>query len=90
MNPNAAHLVSIISAAENRLSALFYLVGGGDFAGQYVLVSSARVAKNQHEETCIFIADALGEPKDWVALYRRFDCDQDEALKGFGYPVNGT
>ena len=86
MNPNAAHLVSLISIAENRLSALFYLTGGGDFAGEYVLVSSARVSNLKHEETCIFIADEAGEPKDWVALYRRRDFDQDEALKSFGYP----
>ena len=90
MNPNSAHLVSLISIAENRLSALFYLTGTGAFAGEYVLVSSARTANEQNEETCIFIADESGEPRDWIALYRRMDFDHDEALKSFGYPKSSN
>jgi hypothetical protein len=87
MNPNASHLVRIINVAENRLSSLFFLVGEGDYAGNYVLVSSARVSNELHEETCIFIADESGEPKDWTYVHRRSDCDQHQALADFGYPV---
>jgi hypothetical protein len=90
MNPSMAYLVRLISITENRLSTLFYLAGSGEFSGKYVLVSSARTANEQNEETCIFIADESGEPIDWVALYRRMDFDQDEALKSFGYPRSST
>ncbi len=90
LDMNSAHLVSLISVAEHRLSALFYLVGEGEHAGNYVLVSSARTAIGKNEETCIFISDEFGEPKTWLSLYRRLDFDQETALKNFGYPVQKT
>lgn len=90
MNPNAAHLVNLISVAEHRLSALFYLVGEGEHAGNYVLVSSARTAIGKNEETCIFICDEKGEPTTWLSIYRRLDFDQETALKNFGYPIIKT
>jgi hypothetical protein len=88
VNPNASHLVSLISVTEHRLSALFFLVGSGTYAGMYVLVSSARTELGENEETRIFLCDEVGEPTSWDSLYRRLDFDQEEALKSFGYPVH--
>lgn len=88
VNPSASHLVSIISITPNKLSTLFYLVGPcGTYDGNYVLVSSARTALGENEETRIFLCDEEGEPTTWESLYRRLDFDQEEALKSFGYPV---
>ena len=88
VNPNASHLIRLISISPNNLSALFYLVGNGSYAGTYVLVSSARTALGENEETRIFLCNAEGEPHTWESLHRRLDFDQEEALKSFGYPVH--
>lgn len=86
MTKPTAHFLGIKDLSPNRLATLFFL-NYGEYGDNYVLVSSARRALNEYEQTCVFICDSSGEPTTWEWVYRRFDFDQNAALESLGYKI---
>ena len=83
MNPCRATPIKLLNADEENISAL-YLLTGGVHDNKVVLVSS--VAKNNYEETAIFISnDMEAEDVEWDALIKIYEVDASKALNKLGY-----
>lgn len=76
--------LKLVEALDNRISFL-YLLQGGEWDSQVVLVSS--VTTPNYEETAIFpCADWDGENADWEnVIVKIYHVDVEDALNQIGY-----